>query len=199
MENDLQDVWIIVSAIATMIMAFVIGITIIFHVMTVNTLKSQTFVANFSVITNYTGDTETRKNRRVLYKYYRSQLMTQLLEAYPNFKGEELTLLNESLKQIGAMYERVGFLLQENKELKWKFIEYHGFTMGIMWKIFEPLNTKNIDKEKSKGYSYFQKIGTESYSRWQGKIDEFLTEKQRDNENRKNSEIIELINSFQTK
>ena len=199
MENDLQDVWIIVSAIATMIMAFVIGITIIFHVMTVNTLKSQTFVANFSVITNYTGDTETRKNRRVLYKYYRSQLMTQLLEVYPNFKGKELIFLNESLKQIGAMYERVGFLLQENKELKWKFIEYHGFTMGIMWKIFEPLNIKNIDKEKAKGYSYFKKVGTESYARWHGKIDEFLTVKQRDNENRKNSEIIELINSFQTK
>jgi len=198
MEYD-QSYWIMISAIATTIMALVVGITIIFHTIQTSALKSQTLVANFSVITNYTGDPETRKNRRVLYKYYGAPLMDKLLVTYPNLVEKEVRILNESMKQIGAMYERVGFLLQENRDLKWKFIEYHGFTMGVMWKIFEPLDNKNQIQEKSKGYSYFQKIGMDSYSRWNSKVDTFLTEKQNQNKDRKDSDIIELIESFNSK
>ena len=159
-------------------------------------LEKQILVSNFSIITNYTGDRETRKNRRILYKYYSSPLMKKLLEDYPNHVGKELNILNESLKQIGAMYERVGFLLEENPKLKPKFIEYHGFTMGVMWKFFEKLNDLNIVKDKSKGYTYFERIGSDSYSKWEPKIKQFLEEKQNQNKNRKNSEIIKLEKSF---
>jgi len=185
--------WIAIGSIGTVIMAIVIAITLIIQIMQTSSLKNQTLVSNFSVITNYTGDSDTRKNRRVLYKFYGSNLMEKLRQNYPKIEHDNnLEILNESLKQIGAMYERVGFLLTENIDLKWKFIEYHGFTMGIMWKIFEPFNELNKKKDKAKGYTYFEKIGILSYGRWETKIDEYLQEKINQNQNREDSEITEI-------
>lgn len=187
------SVWIAIGSIGTVIMAIVIAITLIIQIIQTNSLKNQTLVSNFSVITNYTGDSDTRKNRRVLYKFYGSNLMKKLRQNYPNIEHDKnLGILNESLKQIGAMYERVGFLLTENIDLRWKFSEYHGFTMGIMWKIFEPFNELIKKKDKAKGYTYFEKIGISSYERWQTKIDEYLQEKINQNQNREDSEITEI-------
>ena len=191
MELDASQ-WIAIGSVGTLIMAMVIAITLIIQVRQTNILNNQTLVSNFSVLTNYTGDPETRKNRGVLYKFYESKLMERLCQDYPHIEyDKKLGILKGAIKQIGAMYERVGFLLEENKRLRWKFIEYHGFTMGIMWDIFKPFNILNKEKDKAKGYTYFEKIGNDSYNRWYPEIKEFLDEKRKQNQNRKDSEIEE--------
>jgi len=184
MGADSTLFWVAAGSIATAIMAILITVTLIVQVLQTNNLKNQTLFSNFSILTQYTGDPETRKNRRIIYKFYRSPPMADLLKEYPNQTSDELKKLEGSLKQIGAMYERVAFLLSENNEMKNKFREYHGFTTGVMWKIYEPFNKVDIDSAKSKGYTYFVKLGEEFYLRWRSEIDEFLAEKEKKNKDR---------------
>ena len=166
-------------------------VTAIFLIISFMKQKQQLLVNNFIAITEYIGNDKTRTSRRVLYKAYGSKIIKKLVSKYPDIDDDEkLTKLNEAYKQIGAMYERVGFLVLQNKELKEKIIEHHGFTMGIMWKIFEQMNKVYKEKEKAKGYTDFARIGDKSYCEWKDKINPFLENKKIQNENRETIDVI---------
>jgi len=184
LEPSITD-WI--TALGT----FATTTTVVILIWTVSTQKKQLLVSNFEVITNYTGDLLTRQNRGILYKIYDSPIMKKLLQQYPNIEDDkELTKLSESLKQISAMYERVGFLVSEDRNLEIKYLEYHGFTTALMWKIFEPFDNVINEKDKSKGYTFFRRLGEKSYHRWKTSVDDYLREKSIRNKERANLDFL---------
>ena len=102
--------------------------------------------------------------------------MDELLKTYPNHK-EDLQKLNDAAKQISAMYERVGFLLDQDSEIEEKILEYQGFTLGIMWKMIEPLNNTWKEKDKSLDNKQFKRIGEKAYEKFPNEIDKFIQNK----------------------
>ncbi|MCH7560142.1 MAG: hypothetical protein IIC67_02025 [Thaumarchaeota archaeon] len=97
---------------------------------------------------------------------------------FPNEeKSQEFDEYNEWAKYIGSIYNRVSFLLQQDKRLQDKIIEYHGFTTGIMWIMFKPFMEMWQDEDKIKAYSEFKKIGNLCSCEWKGDITKFLSEK----------------------
>ena len=131
-------------------------------------------VSNFSVITDYIGNEITRKNRRILYNS--TKQMDELLKTYPNHK-EDLQKLNDAAKQISAMYDRVGFLLDQDSDIEGKILEYQGFTLGIMWKMIEPLHNTWKEKDKALDYKQFKRIGEKAYAQYSTEIDQFIQNK----------------------
>lgn len=155
-------------------------------------LGNQVLVSNFSTLTNYTGNEKTRMARRVLYNNYKSKFVDSVLEHYPKLTDDE-DLMNEWAKYVGAIYNRVGFLLQQDKKLKDKIIEYHGFTIGLIWKIFEPFNRIWIEKDNSKPYNEFSCLGSVCYFKWKELIDTNLEEKKKRNQNNDKLQISKEI------
>jgi len=155
-----------IGAIATAAMAIVLAYTLYGN-------KQQLVVSNFIAIMNFTGSDESRKNRRIVMRGY--NIMNELLEKYPKIqKNEKLDDFNESCKQVCAMYERMGFLLQQNRELNEKIINWQGFTTGIMWKLLKPIMEKWEEKDKALHYRSFDFVGDQSYYIWKKEINEWL-------------------------
>jgi len=101
--------------------------------------------------------------------------MDKVLEQYPNIENdEELDNFNESAKQVCSMYERVGFLLKQDKGLAEKIIDWQGFTTGIMWKLLQPIMDKWKEKEKALNYRSFDFVGDRSYCLYKKEINEWL-------------------------
>ena len=154
-----------------------VGATAIMAYVLVKTLRSNQkglLVSNFSVITNYTGDETTRQNRRIIYNS--TKQMSELLQKYPNL-DDKLKDLNESAKQISAIYNRVGFLLKQDSKLEEQILDYHGFTIGIMWKMIEPLHDTWKEKDKTLDYKEFKNIGEKGYVKFSTDIDKFIQNK----------------------
>jgi hypothetical protein len=171
--------WII--AIATVITAG--SVLVLFW--TVYTQKKQLLVSNFEILTNYIGSEKTRYARRIMIKHYESPISKQFFEKFP--KGEalgEFDDYNEWGKYIGAIYSRVSFLIQQDKELQEKFMTHHGYTMGIMWITYKPFMEMWEAVDKIKEYSEFRKIGDLCYYTWKDKIDIFLQQKKEQNVHR---------------
>lgn len=194
-----QDLWCLlgensdqltaIGSIATAVVAGIIGFTLWILRKQSGHLEKQVLVSNFTSLTDYIGNEITRKNRQVLYRYYESPLLAELIEKYDDIDDKsDLKQINESFKQIGAMYERVGFLLQQDKDLEEKFIKHHGFSMGIMWRIFQKMNDVYKQKDKAKGYTDFEWVGEKSYKQWKKQIDEFLEVKKNQNSKREKFE-----------
>ena len=159
------------GAIATSVMVIVLVFTLRRH-------KQQLIVSNFKTIMDFIGNDETRKNRRIIMK--RNDLMDKILEQYPNIQNdEELDDFNESAKQVCAMYERVGFLLKQDKGLAEKIIEWQGFTTGIMWKLLQPIMEKWIEKDKALNYRSFDFVGDRSYCLYKKEINEWLENREK--------------------
>ena len=164
------DFWVPIltafGAIATSVMAIVLVFTLRSH-------KQQLVVSNFRTIMDFIGNAETRTNRQIIMR--RKDLMDKVLEHYPHIKNDkELDDFNESAKQVCAMYERVGFLLKQDKGLAEKIIEWQGFTTGIMWKLLQPIMDKWIEKDKSLNYRSFDFVGDGSYCLYKKEINEWL-------------------------
>lgn len=161
------------------------AISVLFLRKSVSSQKKQLLVSNFVAMIDYIGDKESRENRRRLYRHYESKLMRELIEKYPEQPADsDLNKLNEAARQIGGIYNRVGFLLQQDKELKEKMINFHGFTMGVLWKIVEPLHNSWQKTDQSKGHLEFKEIGEESYCEWKEKINKYLAIKKEKNADR---------------
>lgn len=138
-----------------------------------NHTEKQLLVSNFATIIDYIGNEDTRQNRRVLYNNF--QKMQILLSKYPDIRNdEELVELQETAKQISAMYDRVGFLLEQDEELEEKIIDFHGFTIAIVWKLVQPIHKKWIEKDKALEYLRFKKIGEKAYQKFKEETDIWL-------------------------
>ena len=175
---DWLDFWVptltAFGAIATAIMAIVLVFTLRRH-------KQQLIVSNFRTIMDFIGNDETRKNRRIIMG--RNDLMDKVLKQYPNIQNdEELDGFNESAKQVCDMYERVGFLLKQDKGLAKEIIDWQGFTTGIMWKLLQPIMDKWIEKDKALNYRSFDFVGDGSYCLYKKEINEWLENREKNQE-----------------
>ena len=154
-----------IGSIATAIIAGVL-------VSTLRSQKKQLLVSNFEKIIDYIGSELSRKNRRIIYNSQNS--MKKLLEKYPDIDDEKLMELQEASKQVCAVYDRVGFLLKQDKTLEEKIVEWHGFTTGIMWKILEPIREKWKEKDKALDYQGFDFVGDKSYCVYKNEIKDYI-------------------------
>ena len=177
--------WII--AIGTLITAG----TIVGLIWTVLLQKKQLLVSNFEVITNYIGSEKTRYARRIMIKHYESPISNNFFQGFPieseidNARtNNEFDDYNEWGKYIGAIYSRVSFLLLQDKGLKEKFIEHHGYTIGIMWIMYKPFMQMWETHDAIKKYKDFKEIGEFCYCNEKPDIDKFLEKKKEHNKNR---------------
>jgi len=182
---DWLDFWVptltAFGAIATSVMVIVLVFTLRRH-------KQQLIVSNFRTIMEYIGNDVTRKHRQIIMR--RNDLMDKVLEQYPYIQNDkELDNFNESARQVCDMYERVGFLLKQDKGLAEKIIEWQGFTTGIIWKLLKPIMDKWKEKDKALNYRSFDFVGDRSYCLWKKEINEWLEnrEKTQDYNDTKNS------------
>ena len=155
-----------IGAIGVAGTAIILVYTLYYH-------KQQIIISNFNSIIEFTGNKETRENRRIVMQGYK--MMKKYLDAYPNIKDDQkLKDFHESCKQVCSSYERMGFLLQQNKGLKEKIIKWQGFTTGIMWKLLKPAMKKWEEDDKALPYKSFDFIGDSSYCEYKKEINEWL-------------------------
>lgn len=167
--------WIIAGgSIAT---AFTVGIL----AWSVLNQRKQLLVSNFEVITNYIGSEKTRYARRILMKHYDSEISKEFFKKFSKETSQEFDEYNEWVKYIGSIYNRVGFLLQQDKKLRNKIIDYHGFTIGIMWIMFKPFMEMWQEEDKIKEYSEFKEIGDLCFCEWKDDVKKFLAKKSEQN------------------
>ena len=179
MESTVID-WVI--AIGTFV---TIGMVIVL-VWSVQKQKKQLLVSNFEVISDFIGADKTRYARRILLNHYESVVSNEFFEKFP--KGEtnkDFDDYNEWAKLVGSIYNRVGFLLKQDNEIKEKIITYHGFTIGIMWIMFKRFMKMWQEHDKLKEYTELQEIGDLCYCEWKDRINKFLENKKEQNKNKK--------------
>ena len=81
--------------------------------------------------------------------------------------------VNDIAKKVAAVYDRIGFLSRKNEHLEEDILDYHGFTMGKMWKILRGLN-KKWEKNNLTYYKEFDYIGKKAYDKNKDEIDDFM-------------------------
>jgi hypothetical protein len=103
--------------------------------------------------------------------------MNELLENYEK-KDERsyLVELNESAIRTVSTYSSLGFILKRDKKLARDVIDFHGFTIGKLWMVVEPLHKLWLEHDFQEGYEYFDILGKTSYEdlRFKNKIDQFM-------------------------
>lgn len=137
-------------------------------------------IKSFAVLVSDLASDTVRHDRNILFK--QSKEMNELLENYDK-KDEHpgLVELDEAAIRTASTYDSLGFILKKDNKLAKEVIDFHGFTIGKIWMIIEPLH--KVWKERDyQGFDYFYIIGRASYEdpRFKNKIDQFM-EKYRKN------------------
>ena len=180
--------WIITNVsfidLITAIGSIATAITVVFLWKSFDSQKKQLLVSNYDVLTDYIGSEKTRYARRILTKHYESPISKTFFEKFPLETNQEFDEYNEWGKYIGAIYSRVSFLLSQDKELKAKFIEHHGYTLGIMWIMYKPFMEMWEKHDAIKEYKEFKKMGTFCYEKEEELIKKFLVKKIEQNQKR---------------
>ena len=120
----------------------------------------------FETITEYIDNQEVLDNRKIVYSAHENWEV--LIKEFPSCTNDTIENINHKeniYKQINhaawktaVAYDRVGFLLEQNKHLEEKIIEFHGITILKIYIIIKGLMIKWTDTRGRSTHPYFVRI-----------------------------------------
>lgn len=141
------------------------------------TQTEQLISSNFIFILEHIDKGLTKTARNVLYNSHKS--LQRLVEDYNSKRtSQELEDLNEIAKYTAGIYEKIGLILNRNEELRQMLLDSHGFTIGRLWIILQPLHETWKKEDHIGDFVEFKKLGVTSYKNHKFKtmIDTFIQE-----------------------
>lgn len=162
-----------IGSLATAVMVAILYSQTIINKKQLAEQQQDLVVSNFALIANEIDDAIARACRNVMYNSH--NLIIELSAHYERrIERQDLYDLNEIAKYTAGIYEKVGFLLENNKYIKEKILNSHGFTIGRLWVIIQPLITTWQRHDHVGAYDHFGCLGRESYRRDTNRIDDFI-------------------------
>lgn len=154
--------------ITTVLTTIGLIITIIINSVQLRGQKNQLFIANFGEMTSHIGDEETKKFRSWLfYDEQKRTLFEQFKKEYTldynkQSHDEKITEIEKAVWHLASRYDRLGVLLDQDKKIRKRVLDYHGQVISKLWLTLEPIIDMRESIEKDGAYRYFRKIGREA-------------------------------------
>ncbi|WP_268541345.1 hypothetical protein [Candidatus Nitrosotenuis cloacae] len=160
------------SVITAVLTAIGLIIAIIINTVQLRGQKNQLFISNFSEITDHVGDDVTKEYRRWLfYDEEKKTLFEKFKKEYgleyvkkSNEEKSQYKEIEKAVWHLASRYDRFGFILDQDKEMRKKISDYHGQVISKLWLALEPLIDMREDIERDGAYKYFRKIGRKAIS-----------------------------------
>ncbi len=139
----------------------------------------------FETITGFVDTTEALDDRKTLYDAKKS--LGTLISNFPscmdtpngnNYTEDEVKnfkKINRAAWQTAVSYDRVCFLIEQNKQLKKQIIEFHGTTILKNFIIMRGLMIKWIDTRGRSSHPYFMKTAKEIWQENEYKKNDAIT------------------------
>lgn len=148
--DRLFDWYIGDSFLAAFLIIFLSMTTIVF---TYHQSKKRTILNSFQTITGYVDEEDILLARRDVYDL--SMQLPVIMKHYANTKYEQL---NESCWKVAVAYNRICFLMKQDKNLQNQILEFHGVTMVKMYIIMHGLMRHWTVKRGRSASPYFREM-----------------------------------------
>lgn len=165
------------DCLITMTSVWIAIITAIVLIVSLTINRKQLFVQNFSEATSHIGDELTKLYRKwILYDKSMEQIFNDFKSMY-NEKYDTLSddnrqkykLIEKAIWHLASRYDRLGVLLEQDGQLKYRFLEYHCQVISKLWTKLESIIDKRKEITGEDAYKYFRKIGKDAVRYQEGK------------------------------